>query len=81
MRNLPFSGQDSRIYLLGSLARWQGMDRLLSSLIKLDVETIPDPLRAFNRDPKQALPDAPAKPEIALATGLALNGMLENDGY
>lgn len=69
----------SRIYLLGSIARWQGMDQLLNSVVKLPVETIPNPLQTFCR--KGAADKAinePAKPELALATGLALRGMLDN---
>lgn len=70
----------SRIYLMGSLARWEGIDQLLSKLMKLPVETIPDPLKHFGH---QTLPESGSqpKPEIAVATGLALNGMLKNDGY
>ena len=70
----------SRIFLLGSLARWEGIDQLLNSLVKLPVETIPDPLKHFGQTARSA-DNSQAKPEIAVATGLALNGMLENDGY
>jgi Tfp pilus assembly PilM family ATPase len=58
---------------MGSLARWRGMDGLLNSLVKLPVETIPDPLKSFGR---QGKPSATryARPEIAVATGLALGG-------
>ncbi len=69
----------NRIYLLGSIARWRGMEGLLNSLVKLPVETIPNPLQTFNR---QGTPDKiiseQAKPELALATGLALRGMLDH---
>ena len=70
--------QVSRIYLLGSLARWKGMDGLLNSLVKLPVETIPDPLTIFGSD---NTPDGDRipQPEIAVAMGLALNGF-EKDG-
>ena len=70
----------SRIYLLGSLARWEGIDQLLHNLMKLPVETIPDPLKHFGPHTRSAGSSQP-KPEIAVATGLALNGMLKNDGY
>lgn len=66
----------SRIYLLGSLARWRGLDAYLNSLVRLDVHTIPDPLQVFCRTARTpALPGSTALPEIAVATGLALNGM------
>ena len=68
----------SRIYLLGSLARWQGMDGLLNSLVKLPVETIPDPLKIFGSDQPSIVTRVP-QPEIAVAMGLALNGF-EKDG-
>lgn len=72
----------SRIYLLGSLARWQGSDHLLNRLVKLPVETMPDPLKAFGQ---HAEPDATGQPEpapeIAVATGLALSGMIEDGRY
>jgi type IV pilus assembly protein PilM len=68
----------SRIYLLGSLARWNGIDQLLNKLVKLPVETIPDPLKHFGQ-PAGSTTGSKAKPEIAVATGLALNGILEND--
>ncbi|MEZ5542659.1 MAG: pilus assembly protein PilM [Pseudomonadota bacterium] len=69
----------SRVYLLGSLARWQGADAMLNMLIKLDVETIPDPLQAFHRTPgnRPTLAVTPS-PEIAIATGLAMNGLIGN---
>lgn len=63
----------SRIYLMGSLARWRGMDDLLNSLVKLPVETIPDPLKSFGRQDKPS-GTRHARPEIAVATGLALGG-------
>jgi Tfp pilus assembly PilM family ATPase len=68
----------SRIYLLGSLARWQGSDALLNSLVQLEVETIPNPLQPFNRkQPAEGHIGNPS-PEIAVATGLAMHGMIDN---
>ncbi|MDH3527307.1 MAG: pilus assembly protein PilM [Gammaproteobacteria bacterium] len=68
-----------RIYLLGSIARWHGMDQLLNSLVRLPVETIPNPLQTFYREgtPDKIINEQ-AKPELALATGLALRGMLDH---
>lgn len=70
----------NRIFLLGSLARWQGADAMLNMLVKLDVETIPDPLQVFYRSPgnRPVTTDTPS-PEIAIATGLAMNGLLGSD--
>ena len=69
----------SRIYILGSLARWQGTDALLKDLVKLDVKTIPNPLKPFFTPNRRARDAHGAMPEIAVATGLALNGMMEDD--
>ncbi len=71
--------QVSRIYILGSLARWQGTDALLRSLVELDVETIPNPLKPFFAAGKKDSNAEDAAPEIAVATGLAMNGMTEYD--
>jgi Tfp pilus assembly PilM family ATPase len=71
----------NQIYLMGSLARWHGMDQLLGGLVKLPVKTIPDPLEPFGHKNRPGTGGQQPRPEIAVATGLALNGMLENDGY
>ena len=71
--------QIARIYLLGSLARWRGTDALLRSLVHLDVETIPNPLKPFFGDSQLNDGEGEAAPEIAVATGLALNGMMDDD--
>ena len=65
----------SRIYLLGGIARWQGCDALLNSLVQLDVETIPNPLQPFTHE---STTTDTARPEIAVATGLAMHGMIEH---
>jgi Tfp pilus assembly PilM family ATPase len=69
----------SRIYLLGSLARWQGMEQLLGSLVKLPVEIIPNPLKPFDNDNGKPYGQYEPMPEIAVATGFALSGM-QDDG-
>ena len=70
----------SRIYLLGSLARWHGTDAMLNMLVKLDVETIPNPLQVFYRSPgSRPVTAVTPSPEIAIATGLAMNGLIGHD--
>ncbi len=67
------------IYTLGSIARWAGTSVMLGEMLNLEIETIPDPLRAFT--PTQRLRrrrrDAvvSTRPEMAVATGLALRGI------
>ena len=68
-----------RIYLLGSIARWRGADEVLNWLLDIAVMNIPDPLSNFSTT---AISDADATdvwaPEIAVATGLALRGLIED---
>ena len=68
----------SRIYLLGSLARWRGMDDLLGTLIKVPVIIIPNPLKPFDKDNGNSTRDYEPIPEIAVATGFALSGLKED---
>lgn len=63
-----------RVYLVGSLARWPGADRQLAALARVPV-TMPDPLAALAPDARRVVPHH-AIPEIAVATGLALRGIV-----
>lgn len=81
----------SKIYMLGSIARWRGADTLLSGLLGMPVTNIPDPLALFER--KTAMETGVStvveangpfvhttgekyrSPELAVATGLALRGL------
>jgi Tfp pilus assembly PilM family ATPase len=68
----------TQVYLLGSIARWPGSDKLLSGLIGSKVATIPDPLALFPTEGAAELGpevNGSTAPEIAVATGLALRGM------
>lgn len=71
-RGLVYAGSESRgvrgsqIYLLGSLARWNGADALLESMLNVPVSTIPSPVSLFG------VGGGEASPELAVATGLAL---------
>ena len=66
-------GAVSRVYLLGSLARWPGAGELLSALADMQVAKIRDPLLTFRGGKPDNRPAALA-PELAVATGLALRG-------
>lgn len=69
-------GSVTQVYLLGSIVRWPGSDRLLSSLTGVDVARIPNPLALIPSDSTDTVSDDNvAAPEIAVATGLALRGM------
>lgn len=67
----------SKIYLMGSVARWRGVDKLLSELLNLPVEVIPNPLSAFGVEIQDSNAVG-AKPELAVSTGLALRGLLDH---
>ncbi|MDH3452739.1 MAG: pilus assembly protein PilM [Gammaproteobacteria bacterium] len=66
-----------RIFLVGSIARWNAVDRLLSEMLDIQVLTIPDPLAPFCMT-SDSTRTSGAEPEIAVATGLALRGMFEH---
>lgn len=72
-------GSVAKVYLLGSIARWPGSSELLSGMSGVGVVTIPDPLRVFSQTTPES-PDAVLPPvtEIAVASGLALRGMLDD---
>ena len=55
------------------------MGDLLANLIKLPVAVIPNPLKPFDRDNADSTVNIEATPEIAVATGLALSGLQDND--
>ncbi|MEE9279939.1 MAG: pilus assembly protein PilM [Myxococcota bacterium] len=62
------------IYLVGSIARWPGIDQLISSLAAIPVRIL-DPLQAITARPDARLPDAgESAPGIVLAASLALRG-------
>ena len=66
----------AQIYLLGGIVRWPGADRLLASLIGVDVARIPNPIALIpSSDSEEADVSEEAAPEIAVAAGLALRGM------
>ena len=66
-----------QIYLLGSIAHWEGADRLLSDLIEVPV-TVLDPLAEFAAPGASVSSRSEVSPLMAIATGLALRGM---DGH
>ena len=76
-------GPAQRVYILGSIARWPGSDRLLDSIIDAPVSKIPDPSAVFhdvgeNTGIEDDSADG-AAPELAVAAGLALRGMDKDD--
>lgn len=69
----------TKIYLLGSIANWNGIDTYLEEKLKIRVKALSDPLDAFyNSDAKEASEYKHA-PDMAIAAGLALRGLDDNE--
>lgn len=77
-RTLMFASSESHgaarneVYLLGSFARWQGSDALLSEMLNVQVRKVPNPFVSFGSDVERP---TPGMPELAVATGLALKDL------
>jgi len=71
-------GAIEQIYLFGSIARWRGADQLIDQLITLPISSIPPffgiPVKGDFFNPQSIK----AVPGMAVATGLALRGMLND---
>jgi type IV pilus assembly protein PilM len=68
-----------KVYLLGSIARWRGVDRLMNSLLDIPVMNITDPLSVLGQgSAPEPIPSDSLAPEIAVATGLALRGVIRS---
>jgi Tfp pilus assembly PilM family ATPase len=65
------------IYLLGSMARWRGIGQLLNTMVQVSVQTVPSPMKVFSAQIPES-EQCPASPETAVATGLALGGLIDN---
>lgn len=68
----------NKVYYFGSIARWPGIEQFLSDMIKMPASTMPDPTLIFQR-PGGATSgrDERRGPELAIATGLALKGLVD----
>ncbi|MCZ6889691.1 MAG: pilus assembly protein PilM, partial [Gammaproteobacteria bacterium] len=79
-RGLVFAASESRgartdhVYLLGSIARWNGTEGLLASMVDATVSKIPNPLALFSG----VFEPTDVQPELAVATGLALRGVSDD---
>lgn len=66
------------VYLLGSIARWKGADKMLNLLVNIPV-SIPNPVMMFGSDDEiENEHVADNISEIAVATGLALHSVAGN---
>lgn len=70
-------GGDARIMLLGALARWPGCDKVLSAMTHLPVTLMPSETTSFAPFAAGEVASADAHPEYAVASGLALRGLID----
>jgi Tfp pilus assembly PilM family ATPase len=67
------------IYLLGGIARWPGIEKLLGEMLALPLEVM-NPLLRFNAENIDQLdPEQAVGAGFAVATGCALKGVIESD--
>lgn len=77
-RALVYAASETRgipvrhVYMLGSLARWSGIERIFSDLLELPVGVVPDPWMDPTKAGHQPGAIGQTPPEMAVATGLAL---------
>lgn len=64
-----------KVYLVGSIARWRGVEKTMSDLLDMPVSVIPDPLVSFKNNEPSAPPEG-GRAELAVAAGLALRGIV-----
>lgn len=67
----------NQIYLIGGVARWRGADLMLRQLLDINVRTIPDPLDVLSTQRDDAPRSNTGHPQLVLATGLALRGIVD----
>lgn len=68
-----------RVYFFGSIARWPGVENLLSDMVGMPASTMPDPTIIFAASDKAAETEGGGGPALAIATGLALTGLVGDD--
>jgi len=73
-------GGIDQVYTFGSVARWPGADELISRMAKIPVADILPLERLFGiKDGETNLKNAGIGPDLAVATGLALRGLVPDE--
>ena len=70
-------GGDARILFLGAMARWPGCDEVISGMTQLPVIKLPDAGAPFPDVGGDAPQTGNARAEYAVASGLALRGLID----
>ena len=66
-----------QVYLMGSVARWPGAAELITEMADVPARIMPGPETLFPNGESDRIDDA--GPDLAVATGLALRGLLNHD--
>jgi len=66
----------TKIFLLGSLAHWNGIDKYLDKKLNISVEALQDPLATFINPSSKYSSEYLHEPNMAIAAGLALKGLV-----
>lgn len=69
----------TKIYVIGSIAHWKGIDKYLDKKLKISVETLSNPLKPFYKTASSENCDYASTPDMAIAAGLALRGLIKNE--
>lgn len=69
----------TNIFLLGSLAHVSGLDHYLDKQLNISVQSLSDPLDTFRQSYSHEMFEAAFTPDMAIATGLALKGLVDNE--
>ena len=66
----------SKIYLLGSISGWKGMDTYLEKKLKISFEVLNSPLKTFCKPISYINDELINSPHISIAAGLAMRGLI-----
>lgn len=66
----------SKIFLLGSVSNWNGIDSYLENKLKINVEILNSPLKSFSNSISESNGDYIYTPHMAVAAGLAMRGLI-----
>lgn len=67
----------SKIFLLGSIASWKGIDDYIGKKLKINVEVMSSPLESFAKSYSRSNDDYIHTPHLAVAAGLAMRGLVK----
>lgn len=67
----------TKVFLLGSLAHWKGVDKYLNKNLNISVKTLQDPLSKFINSSSNISHEYSHAPNMAIAAGLALKRLVE----